>query len=94
VQEQIRVRLAMLRHEMEKGQAELEKLASQQSQLRDTMLRIDGAAQVLEELLTPVSLSQDDGTSSDGGQLMSQHRNPSVDRVDKIDASIGQDEER
>lgn len=43
-------RLATLRREYEEGQRALADLESRQRQLRDTMLRISGAIQVLEEL--------------------------------------------
>ena len=44
-------RLAELRREYEAGQQALADLERQQTQLRDTMLRITGAIQVLEEEL-------------------------------------------
>lgn len=50
--EQIRARLGTLRKELETGQAELDKLEKQRSYLRETMLRIGGAVQVLEEVLS------------------------------------------
>jgi prefoldin subunit 5 len=44
-------RLAELRAEFEKGQQQLHMLDQQRTELRDTLLRISGAIQVLEELL-------------------------------------------
>ena len=44
-------RLAALKAEFEKGQQQLQALDQQRAQLRDTLLRISGAIQVLEELL-------------------------------------------
>jgi len=44
-------RLAELRAEAEKGQRELEALDHRRQELRDTMLRIGGAIQVLQELI-------------------------------------------
>lgn len=44
-------RLAELRAEFEKGQQQLHLLDQQRAELRDTLLRISGAIQVLEELL-------------------------------------------
>jgi DNA repair exonuclease SbcCD ATPase subunit len=44
-------RLAELRREYDAGQQALADLERQQAQLRDTMLRISGAVQVLEEEL-------------------------------------------
>ena len=43
-------RLAELRAELGKGRQELARLEHQRGQLRDTVLRISGAIQVLEEL--------------------------------------------
>jgi len=44
-------RLEQLRRELEKGRQRLEDLDRQRLELRDTMLRISGAIQVIEELL-------------------------------------------
>jgi len=44
-------RLVELRHELEKGRRRLEDLDRQRQEVRDTMLRISGAIQVIEELL-------------------------------------------
>lgn len=43
-------RLAELRAELEKGREELARLDARRAELRDTLLRISGAVQVLEEL--------------------------------------------
>jgi ABC-type transporter Mla subunit MlaD len=51
MQDQMQVRLEALKQEFDRGQAEVRRLEKQQSQLRDTLLRISGAMQVLEELL-------------------------------------------
>lgn len=42
-------RLEELKQEFEKGQQQLETLDKQRAELRDTLLRISGAIQVLEE---------------------------------------------
>jgi prefoldin subunit 5 len=44
-------RLQELRKEFKMGEAQLEVLDQRRAQLRDTLLRISGAIQVLEELL-------------------------------------------
>ncbi len=44
-------RLAELKAEFERGQQHLQALDEQRVRLRDTLLRISGAIQVLEELL-------------------------------------------
>jgi predicted nuclease with TOPRIM domain len=51
IREQAQTRLEMLRNELEKGQAELQKVEMQRTYLRESVLRISGAVQVLEELL-------------------------------------------
>jgi hypothetical protein len=51
MQEQLQERLQVLRKEFATGQARLQELEQQQGYLRETMLRISGAIQVLEELL-------------------------------------------
>jgi prefoldin subunit 5 len=43
-------RLQQLKDELQKGQQEMVRLDRQRQELRDTMLRIAGAIQVLEEL--------------------------------------------
>lgn len=43
-------RLIQLREELERGRREMARLDQRRQQLRDTMLRISGAIQVLEEL--------------------------------------------
>ena len=52
MREQMQTRLEALRKEFETGQAELEKVERHRTYLREMMLRISGAIQVLEELLT------------------------------------------
>jgi hypothetical protein len=49
-QEVIQARLEVLRRELDRGQAELQKVKTQRKYLQETLLRIDGAVQVLEEL--------------------------------------------
>jgi predicted nuclease with TOPRIM domain len=49
--EQLRARLAELRRELEVGERRLQQLEAEKAQLRDTLLRISGAIQVIEELL-------------------------------------------
>lgn len=58
-------RLAELRLEFEKGQQHLQLLDQQRAEVRDTLLRISGAIQVLEELLKQDSQN---GLSNPTGQ--------------------------
>jgi prefoldin subunit 5 len=48
-------RLAALKQELEKGQHQMTLLDQRRHELRDTILRISGAIQVLEELQAQVS---------------------------------------
>jgi hypothetical protein len=56
------MRLEVLKKELKTGQAELEKLEKQRTYLHETMVRISGAVQVLEELL-----AEGQPTGQDGG---------------------------
>jgi prefoldin subunit 5 len=49
--EQMAARLDQLKNEYELGQGQLRQLVAQETTLRETLLRISGAIQVLEELL-------------------------------------------
>ena len=51
VEAEIRARVAELRRQYESGQHRLQEQERQQAALRETLLRISGAIQVLEELL-------------------------------------------
>jgi predicted nuclease with TOPRIM domain len=59
MREQLQKRLEELKKEFEKGQAKLHEMEMQQSILRETLLRISGAIQVLEELLTEAQPGQE-----------------------------------
>jgi predicted nuclease with TOPRIM domain len=61
MREQIQVRLEELKKELEAGQAELQKVEMQRTYLHETVLRISGAVQVLEELLVRQSQGQQNG---------------------------------
>ena len=59
MREQLQKRLEDLKKEFEKGQGKLHEMEMQQSVLRETLLRISGAIQVLEELLTEAQPGQE-----------------------------------
>ena len=63
--ELMETRLELLRKEFETGQAELEKVEQRREYLREMMLRISGAIQVLEELLAQGQSIEQSGTNSD-----------------------------
>ncbi len=52
MREQLQLRLEELKKEFEMGQARLQETERQQAILRETLLRISGAIQVLEEMIT------------------------------------------
>jgi hypothetical protein len=51
VAERARDRLTVLRHELQLGETRLRELDREQAQVQQTVLRISGAIQVLDELL-------------------------------------------
>lgn len=53
MREQLSERLSQLKSEFESGQKVLRELEVRQQDVRDTLLRIGGAIQVLEEMLKP-----------------------------------------
>ncbi len=55
MKQQLEQRLKELREEFESGQRALAELEAQQMNIRDTLLRISGAIQVLEELIAAES---------------------------------------
>lgn len=76
MREQMQARLEMLRKELEKGQVELQKVESQRTYLREGVLRISGAIQVLEELLAEGQpIEQNGATSADEAELATTHSN-------------------
>jgi len=68
MQDQVKVRIEALRKEMETGQQRMQDLERQLAQVRDTMLRISGAIQVLEEIqgqAAAIEATSDKGNSAD-----------------------------
>lgn len=65
VQEQLQAKLEILQKEFEIGQVELQKVEDRRTYLRETLLRIGGAIQLLEELLGKGQLTeQRDGSGT------------------------------
>jgi hypothetical protein len=58
MREQLQSRLIILKREFEVGQAQIQDLERQTTHLRETLLRISGAIQVLEELLADKAADQ------------------------------------
>jgi predicted nuclease with TOPRIM domain len=68
MQEQLKRRLEELKQEYEAGAARLRELETQGARLRETMLRISGAIQVLEETLAEAQAEQ----AGPGGETSAQ----------------------
>jgi len=64
MREQLQARIEVLNNEFETGQARLRELERQESVLRETMLRISGAIQVLQELLAESNEESQPGQST------------------------------
>jgi len=58
MREQLQERLSVLKRDFEVGQTQLQSLERQQNSLHETLLRISGAIQVLEELLANLADDQ------------------------------------
>jgi predicted nuclease with TOPRIM domain len=59
MKEQLEKRLAELKAEFESGQKVMVDLETKQSNLRDTLLRISGAIQILEEEIGKVNIEEE-----------------------------------
>jgi predicted nuclease with TOPRIM domain len=68
LREQLQARVEELKREFETGQARLRELEAQAAQLRETMLRISGAIQVLEEALAATEGGDDRESSATAEQ--------------------------
>ena len=72
MRDRLQARLGELKKEFATGQARLQELERQQMHLREMMLRISGAIQVLEELLAVGGSVEQNGTSGENQPLSSQ----------------------
>lgn len=63
MKEKLQKRLAELKQEYESGQKMMTELETKQSNLRDTLLRISGAIQILEEELSEDTEDEMESTS-------------------------------
>jgi hypothetical protein len=82
VRDQLELRLEALKRELEAGQVELEKVEKQRTYLRETMLRISGAVQVLQELLTDGQAAGHDGSRNGvSREAAAVHERPSGSQV-------------
>jgi hypothetical protein len=76
MRDRLQTRLGELKKEFATGQARLQELERQQIHLRETMLRISGAIQVLEELLVGGGSVEQNGAHSGEKQPLSGQVNP------------------
>jgi prefoldin subunit 5 len=69
VLEQMQSRLTELKREYQLGEGQLRELTAQEATLRETLLRISGAIQILEEMLsrTQKNLGDADGGGQENG---------------------------
>ena len=74
MRDRLQARLGELKKEFATGKSHLQELERQQMHLRETMLRISGAIQVLEELLAQGQPAGQNGTSTDEPQSAIVHR--------------------
>lgn len=65
--DQLQARLAELTKEYQLGEAQLRELTQQETALRETLLRISGAIQVLEEVLSKAHESAQPPADAVGG---------------------------
>lgn len=75
MQEHISTRLKELRDEFQRGQSELHALQARVEEVRELLLRISGAVQVLEELQELLDAPTGEG-SAPGEQLSHLHNAP------------------
>lgn len=66
MREQLEQRVSELKAEQQKGQQMLAELEGKEAGLRQTLLRISGAVQVLEELLSAAEATPPNGTPPNG----------------------------
>lgn len=76
MRDRLQTRLGELKKEFAAGQVRLQELEKQQMYLREAMLRISGAIQVLEELLADGGSVEQNGAHSGEKQPLSSQVNP------------------
>jgi hypothetical protein len=93
MRDRLQTRLGELKKEFATGQVRLQELEKQQMSLRETMLRISGAIQVLEELLADEPSLKQNGTHSGEKQPHSSPVNPGnvIDPVPQTSGLGGHD---
>lgn len=83
--QQLEQRLKELRTEFESGQKMMAELESKQANLRDTLLRISGAIQVLEELIATESniiKEESEQTGQSSEKLVGQKKEMEIEAIE------------
>jgi|GEM_PF-441660 len=95
MRDRLQARLGELKKEFATGKSHLQELERQQMHLRETMLRISGAIQVLEELLADGGSVEQNGAHSGEKQPLSEPMNPgnSIDPALQTPSLGGHDHE-
>lgn len=73
---QLELRLLELKKEFEIGQTRMEETERQQTTLRETLLRISGAIQVLEEMIASAESAGDQVAESASPEIAMSAENP------------------
>jgi hypothetical protein len=84
VKKQLEKRLAQLKAEFESGQRVMAELETKQANLRDTLLRISGAIQILEEELGKVDREEENSSDRESSGSL----NKSEIRIDKTSSIL------
>jgi predicted nuclease with TOPRIM domain len=84
VKKQLEKRLAQLKAEFESGQRVMAELETKQANLRDTLLRISGAIQILEEELGKVDREAENSSDRESSGAL----NKSEVRIDKTSSIL------
>lgn len=71
MKEQLEKRLAKLKAEFESGQKVMAELEAKQGNVRDTLLRISGAIQILQEEISKVSQEEEKVQEAEVSELTS-----------------------
>ncbi len=84
MKKQLEKRLAQLKAEFESGQRVMAELETKQANLRDTLLRISGAIQILEEELGKVDREAENSSDRESSGAL----NKSEVRIDKTSSIL------
>lgn len=84
MKKQLEKRLAQLKAEFESGQRVMAELETKQANLRDTLLRISGAIQILEEELGKVDREEENSSDRESSGSL----NKSEIRIDKTSSIL------